>query len=161
MIVKGVLRIGKTTIFKKKEIVQFYHVDRAFRMFHSSRKLSHIISSEAEVHGFIHLSNDDKERLINHITVMKPIIENLNQRNTNQEIIPYQTSQVAPISENLIRGKHQQKTCCLKPHKSPDIKILFTNADQLTASKKIELEHRISREKPVIIAVCEYSGQDP
>ena len=85
---------------------------------------------------------------------MKPVIDNLNQRNANQAIRPFQTSQVAPISEYLIRGKHQQKTGCLKPKKSPDIKFLFTNADQLTTSKKIELEHRISRDKTVIIAGC-------
>ena len=43
----------------------------------------------------------------------------------------------------------------MTPHKSPDVKILFTNADQLTTSKMIELEHRISTEKPTFIAVSE------
>ena len=32
---------------------------------------------------------------------------------------------------------------------------MYTNADQLTSSKKIELEDRIRLEKPAIIAVCE------
>ena len=32
---------------------------------------------------------------------------------------------------------------------------MFTNADQLTSSKKTELLKRIEREKPHVVAVCE------
>ena len=35
------------------------------------------------------------------------------------------------------------------------LKILYTNADQLTPTKKIELKELISRKKPHIIAICE------
>ena len=43
----------------------------------------------------------------------------------------------------------------LVPSGLPDIKVMFTNADQLTPSKKVELTERIEREKPLIVAVSE------
>ena len=43
----------------------------------------------------------------------------------------------------------------LKSSISPDLKVLYTNADQLTISKKEELQRRIEVEKPMIVAVCE------
>ena len=39
--------------------------------------------------------------------------------------------------------------------KLKDLKILYTNADQLTPSKKDELERIVDREKPHLIALCE------
>ncbi len=41
------------------------------------------------------------------------------------------------------------------PSNLPEIKVLFTNADQLTPSKMSELKNYILREKPLIIGVCE------
>ena len=43
----------------------------------------------------------------------------------------------------------------LKMMKTPSIKVLFTNADQFTHSKKNELQERIITDKPIIIAVSE------
>jgi hypothetical protein len=43
----------------------------------------------------------------------------------------------------------------LKVLKSASIKVLFTNADQFTHSKKNELQNRIVTEKPMIVAVSE------
>ena len=43
----------------------------------------------------------------------------------------------------------------LKSTNLPTIKVMFTNADQLTSSKMTELTYKIEEEKPLIIAVCE------
>ena len=43
----------------------------------------------------------------------------------------------------------------LKVLKTPSMKVLFTNTDQFTHSKKNELQKRIITEKPMIIAVSE------
>ena len=43
----------------------------------------------------------------------------------------------------------------LKSSNLPALKILYTNADQLTSSKKLELIKRIEKEQPLVIAVCE------
>ena len=37
----------------------------------------------------------------------------------------------------------------------PTIKVMFTNADQLTSSKMTELTYKIEEEKTLIIAMCE------
>ena len=46
---------------------------------------------------------------------------------------------------------HQHKHNCF----FRAINVMFTNADQLTVGKKVELIKRIEREKPLIFAVCE------
>ena len=38
---------------------------------------------------------------------------------------------------------------------APALNVMFTNADQLTPSKKTELVKRIEQEKPSVIAICE------
>ena len=43
----------------------------------------------------------------------------------------------------------------LKPSSADYLKVLYTNADQLTTTKMTELRLRIQQEKPMIIAVCE------
>ena len=43
----------------------------------------------------------------------------------------------------------------LLPSNLPVIQVMFTNADQLSPSKKVELQERILKEKPLIIGVCE------
>ena len=40
-----------------------------------------------------------------------------------------------------------------------DIKILYTNADQLTSGKKHELELMVNAEKPDLIAICEIKSK--
>ena len=47
----------------------------------------------------------------------------------------------------------------LKMMKSPSMKIIFTNADQFTHSKKDELQQRIVTEKPLVIAVSEVKAK--
>lgn len=67
------------------------------------------------------------------------------------------------INKNNIRGNIKQgvhipknvKRSSLKASHIPSMKVMYTNADQLTSSKKTELLKNIEREKPLIVAVCE------
>ena len=67
------------------------------------------------------------------------------------------------INENNKRGNIKQgvhstksiKRSSLKASHVPSMKVMYTNADQLTSSKKTELLKNIEREKPLIVAVCE------
>ena len=43
----------------------------------------------------------------------------------------------------------------LKPSKVPSLKVLFTNADQLTTNKMTELMKLVELEKPGIVAISE------
>ena len=47
----------------------------------------------------------------------------------------------------------------LKSSNLPNLKVLFTNADQLTTSKKDELLNMVLREKPMIVAISVKSSQ--
>ena len=49
----------------------------------------------------------------------------------------------------------------LSSMKTPAIKIMYTNADQLTTSKKTELIKKIELHKPMIIAICEVKTKNP
>ena len=41
------------------------------------------------------------------------------------------------------------------------MKVMFTNADQMTPSKMVELKKQIETEKPLIVAVCEVKQKNP
>ena len=45
---------------------------------------------------------------------------------------------------------HHKHNCLFRA-----INVMFTNADQLTSGKKVELIKHIEREKPLIVVVCE------
>ena len=71
-------------------------------------------------------------------------------------------SRTTPLPEiNTRREKYSMQAptkirrALLKSATMPSINVMFTNADQLTSTKKTELMKRIEREKPLIIAVCE------
>ena len=43
----------------------------------------------------------------------------------------------------------------LKSHNEPSIKVMFSNADQLTSPKMCALQTKIQQEHPMIAAICE------
>ena len=75
VIIKNHLRIGKTKMFKSKEILQFHHIPCAFEMFRSCRTLSNIIKAENEVKGFDVIAEVDKQRIRDEIIKIQPIID--------------------------------------------------------------------------------------
>ena len=82
VIVKGELRIGKTKLFHKKEILQSYHIGCAFTMFRSARILTSVIYDENEVKGFDLLPTIDKQRLRDEIAAIQCVIDEINMRAT-------------------------------------------------------------------------------
>ena len=78
-----------------------------------------------------------------------------------------QTLSAITTKDHKNKGKHEKKdkkkTTTTKndetkaPIKiiSKDIKIIYTNADQLTLSKKHELQALSQKEKPHLISICE------
>ena len=61
----------------------------------------------------------------------------------------------ASVKKKLAVPTAKPKRKKLITHKEPSIKIMFANADQLTNSKKDELETCIKQNKPSVIAITE------
>ena len=62
------------------------------------------------------------------------------------------------INENQNKEKIMNSRITHKENKNDNaakLKMLYTNADQLTAEKKEELLEKISNEKPHVVAICE------
>ena len=76
----------------------------------------------------------------------------LKKRILPQEAQNYKECSKQPITENKNAKQQEQKR---KKITLKDLKILFTNTDQLNKSKKHELENLVQREKPHLIALCE------
>ena len=60
-----------------------------------------------------------------------------------------------PTGKKTECGSDQPTKLTTKPNKSTiDFKLMVTNADQLTSSKKEESRKRVKKEKPLIIVIC-------
>ena len=150
VIIKNELRIGKTKQFKRKEIVHFHHVSCAFKMFRSARCLSSVIKTDSEIKGFNDLNTSDQQQICGEIIKIQPVIDSLNLRASKKDLI----DSTVPVAQNNVNRRSIKQS---RPvlHCSQSINIMFTNADQLTSTKMVELQNRISNEKPSIIAVTE------
>ena len=136
------LRIGTYTLFKGKTIISFHHVACFFVKMKKARVASNVIQSPDDIDGFTSIPDADQQFIISKINEDK-------------------SERTAPLP--IPRGKKQETTKAplkerrkkLKMMKTPSVKIMFTNADQLTHAKKDELQQRIVTEKPMLIAVSE------
>ena len=141
---KDELRIGKSVPFKTIKIVQYSHLKCAFEAFRRARVSTNVITCMDDITDFDLIKDEDKVRVINLI----------DQTNEARE---------RPLSEPVRRFKkpveiQEAPNVRLKRLKSsnlPSLKLMYTNADQLTPTKKTELVKRIEREEPLIVAVCE------
>ena len=120
IIIKNDLRIGKSKLFKAKEISQFYHVACAFTMFRSAKVLSSIIKTENEMNGFNVLATDDKQLLRKELSKIQHIIDELNIRATNKlSNIPFNPTTKSSINRRTVKQRKlylitlQQSTSCL------------------------------------------------
>ena len=140
---KDELRSGKPVIFNKKEILSYYHVPCLFKSFEKARDVQSIITDINHVSGLDALSTEDKLYVTKLIEKMHPIRQKLlwKKCEKKQEKLHYPT---APK-----RNVH------LQSFEENALKVLYTNADQLTSSKINELMVKIKQHKPIIIAVCE------
>ena len=125
---KGELRIGKHVSFKDTYILQYHHLSCAFTSFKRARVLSSVISASSEIDGFENISSEEK-------LMVEDLIAQSNAGRAN------------PLPEEMSHKKAKTKMChsqktqirSLKPSNMPSMKVLFTNADQLTSSKMAEL----------------------
>ena len=129
-IVKDGLRIGKSIIFKSKHILRYFHVDCAFGSFKKARIAKNVISDKSQLDGADNLNDQEK-------SLLSELIERGNK------------SRTTPLPEiNFRRKKYPMlapakiRKAFLKPATMPSINVMFTNADQLTSTKKTELMKR-------------------
>ena len=138
-------------MFKRKEILQFYHIPCVFEMFRSCRTLPNIIKAENELKGFDIIAEDDKQHIRNEIIKVQPIIHAIK---TCASIQKLKNESNDPVVEKTVNNR-SRKQSKQTSYNSSSISIMFTNADQLTSTKMVELQNRIANEKPFIIAVTE------
>ena len=148
LIAKGLLRIGKNVLFKDQYILHYYHVECTFESFKRARNIANVITNLAEIAGVDNITGE--ERL-----VLSNLIKKLDLQKLTKEI------DAKAGSSNIQTNRTQVDRKKLKPHNEPSTKILFTNGDQMTASKFSELQQHIHREKPLIVAICEVKPKNP
>ena len=106
---------------------------------------ANIISEVGEVDGADHLTTDEAQILIDEI-------HSANAERT--KALPEHGVQRACKKKATLPPAAVRKAK-LKCSNIPTMKIIFTNADQLTESKMCELITKIHQEKPMIVAVSE------
>ena len=141
---KGDPRIGNLVPFKEKYIFKYHHIDCAFKSFKRARVATNVISDINQVDAVDKLSLIDRKRIEE---LVSKEIETREKPLPNQG--PGKKNNCRPTSPIISKQKR------LVPTEIPTIKVMFTNADQLTSSKKTEMVEFITREKPMIIAVSE------
>ena len=117
-----------------------------FDSFLKVRSEMNIIKAIDELHGIELIPNNLRNQISSLIDdtlqkIQKPKSKPKPKTKAKQSILPQATA--------------KSRVTSLKTSGLPTLKILFTNADQLTASKMVELLKRIESEKPHIVAVCE------
>ena len=132
--------------FKTKFIIQYYHVKCSFDSFEKTRNVSNIITCTDDIDGFDLISDEDRIRILKLMDEANIKRENKLSRS---QIKPKQKLKLIP------QESAKRKLSKLKPSNFPTLKVLYTNADQLSTGKMIELRKRIEKEKPMIVAICE------
>lgn len=141
----GELRIGKSVQFKNRYILQYHHTQCAFDSFKRARLAVNTISCIDDVDGFELIKEKDRLAIVQMIDDAK-----MERRQPFEEPRDHsrKAKKIPPPSELGYRPR-------LSPLKVPTMKIMYTNADQLTSSKKTELIKKIELQKPMVVAVCE------
>ena len=145
---KGEVRIGEPVQYKAKYIHQYYHVDCVFHHFKKVRLAKNVLSNIDKLEGTEDITTAEKRMIEDRISefnanLKKPLLTHSRQPGKKKTKI------------NFLEAEPNQKKRNLKASNIPAAKILYTNIDQMTVSKKIELLKRIEIEKPMIVAICE------
>ena len=143
---KDSYRIGKNVPFKNKSIIQFYHVQCAFDKIIRARIESNIIKDIDDIDGIedVPLSLVSQIRTLIDDSLSKIKID-VNPASAANSVTP------PPIKTRKVTKKNTK----LKSFSEQQTKILFSNADQMNASKFLELQQIIKHEKPLVVAICE------
>ena len=142
---RGELRIGKSTQFKNKYIFQYLHTQCAFESFKKARLAANTITGIDDIDGFDLINDDDRVLILQMIDNTKTE----RKRPFDEPKDTLRKSKRIPFPSEL--GYRPR----LSSVKASTLKIMYTNADQLTPSKKMELIKRIELHKPLVVAVCE------
>ena len=146
VIIKDKLRIGKNVLFKDKHILQYYHVECSFRTFEAARITNGIITDINEINGVENVSEEDRLFIAN-------LIKYTNKK--SEKCAPRPIAAEPRKSTIVVKQTPRIRRNGLKSHTEPSIKIMFSNADQMTSSKMTELKNKIKQEQPLIVAICE------
>ena len=145
-ILRGTLRIGKYVPYKTVIILHYFHIECGFDLMRRSRVPSNTVKDVSELDGIDSITNDEISQITKLIQATPPVITTVTT--------PRPTTQLANGTDTTPNStKCRIKT--LKSQNLPSLKIMFTNADQLTTSKIIELRNLIQTEKPLLVAVSE------
>ena len=142
MIPKGILRIGKLVPYKSAYIHHYFHIKCAFDAFRAARIQTNIVTDSTQLDGIDSIPEDEKGKIIQLIHDLKA--------NAKLAQPKRKTKQAVPLQETLRTRISRLKSLTL-----PTMRVMFTNADQLTSSKLTELKNMLERKKPLIIAICE------
>ena len=147
---KDSYRMGKVVPFKSKSIVQFFHIECAFVKISKARTESNIIKDINDIDGIedvpLKIVSKITTLISNSLSKFKPDVISL-----TENLIPENTYTQVPKNPS----RDTRKKTKLKSYGEKQTKILFSNADQMNASKFLELQQIIKREKPLILAICE------
>ena len=146
IIQKGELRTGMYAHFRDRKIINYFHVQCFFGKIRRARTEANVIKCSSDIDGYESILAEDKILISNQIQEVEEY-RRLREEGkiTDVKRTHHMTKQVTPAAR---KRKLVTRT-------EPAIKIMYTNADQLTTGKKDELVARIEKEKPTIIAVTE------
>ena len=153
IIAKNIIRIGKYTEFKGKSIKHYYHLPCAFKSFEKARVITNVITSIDEIDDFSEIKEADR-------IIIKEMIDEGNLKR-KKILIDSSHQKKRKVPELLLLEDPTIKRCKLKSTTSPSIKIMYTNTDQMTTTKKNELQKRIENEKPLVVAITEMKPKNP
>ena len=139
----GLIRFGRQATFKGKYINQFFHLECAFKSFARARVQSNVVTSTDGIKGLEDLTDVDKVRVVNMINSYTSLAQNLalpsnNTCKSTPTLHPPRVQKARKISSSI-----------------PKMKVMYTNADQMTSTKFMELKAKVRLYNPTIIAVCE------
>ena len=146
---KSELRIGKSISFKSISYLKYFHVECAFKLFERARSLDSIFTSIDELDGFNDVSLEDQSLLKGKIKECEADISRI------QSLMKKQTKKEVSTSNKAIESSKK-----LHPSQKSSIRVFYTNADQLTLTKRSELIYRINIHKPLFVAVCEINPKN-
>ena len=146
---KGELRIGKRVPFKVVHIIQYFHVNYAFDSFQKARISANVISNTEDIDGINAFLEEDNLRI-------GRLVSEINTKKNEPSSEVSNDKKKRPKFRQNPSKLHEEK---LEPLNVPALKVMFTNADQLTP-KMVELKKQIEIEKPLLVAVSEVKSKN-
>ena len=133
LIPKDELRIGKLVPFKVGHIKKYFHVNCSFLAFRRARLASNLILDMSVIDGLDNITEEERKNLSKSVDDLKSFWNERPERIRKTNIKTSILDDPAPKSR-------------IRPCSTPALKVMFTNADQLTSTKMVELKSRIIQE---------------